>query len=100
KWTLHGSRNACRRTLSQVLVFMAKQDTSKASGAGGISHHILSVERAETMSGRSGTGGNRAWRGKRGGSTSKPLGKGQPGRSQDSTAVRGLLADGTALHIQ
>jgi len=46
---------------------MAKQDTSKASGAGGISHHILSVERAETMSGCSGTEGNLARKGKRGG---------------------------------
>src|SRR5262245_59418347 len=41
----------CRRPISQVLVFMAKQDTSKASGAVGIAHHILSVGRAEIMSG-------------------------------------------------
>ena len=47
---------------------MAQQDTSTASGAVGISYRLLSVERAQTMSGRSGTEGKRARQGKREGS--------------------------------
>jgi transposase len=47
---------------------MAQQDTSTASGAVGISYRLLSVERAETMSGRSGTEGKQARQGKKEGS--------------------------------
>jgi hypothetical protein len=51
KWTLQCSTNEWRRPLSQVRVFIAQQDTSKARGAVGIAHCILSVGRAAIMRG-------------------------------------------------
>ena len=61
---------------------MAKQDTSTASGAVGIAHRILSVARAETMSGGSGTEGKRARKGKR---------EGSPGKGQSPPFGTGIV---------